>query len=490
MTTTDEPVPDVDPGPTDTAPGRAGASPATSGGSGVPAAQATVARVRAAFASGRTRPLAWRQSQLEALRTLLHEREQDILDALSSDLGKPRVEGFLTDIGFVRSEVDLLAKNLPQWTRPETASTPLSLKPGQSKIVRAPLGVVLVLAPWNYPVQLALVPLAGALAAGNAAVLKPSELTPATSALLAKWVPAYLDPEAVAVVEGGPEETSELLDERFDHIFFTGSGRVGRLVAEKAARHLTPVTLELGGKSPAIVHRDANLEVAARRIAWGKFLNAGQTCVAPDYVLVDRSVEGEFLEHLATSIHAFFGEDPSRSPDFARIVSEGHARRLAAFLADGDIAVGGQVDPVNRYVAPTVLRNVALDAPVMQEEVFGPVLPVVAVDGVQEAIDIVNSGDTPLALYVFTENLSLADMVLDRTSSGGAGVNCTILHSTSPYLPFGGVGPSGYGAYHGRATFETFTHRRSVLTKSTSVDPPVAYPPYKGLKARVVKRML
>jgi len=476
MTTTDQP---------DLA---AGSTTAT--GADSPSASATVARLRATYERGRTRPLTWRQAQLEGLRTLLHEREQDVLDALSSDLGKPRVEGFLTDIGFVRTEVELLAKNLPQWSRPETVTTPLALKPGQSRILHEPLGVVLVIAPWNYPVQLALVPLAGAVAAGNAAILKPSELTPATSALLAKWVPAYLDPEAVAVVEGGAEETTTLLDERFDHIFFTGSGRVGRIVAEKAARHLTPVTLELGGKSPAFVHRDANLEVAARRIAWGKFLNAGQTCVSPDYVLVDRSVEGLFLEHLAASVRTFFGDDPSRSPDFARIVSERHARRLAGFLADGEVVVGGQVDPVNRYVAPTILRNVEPDSAIMQEEIFGPVLPVLTVDGVQEAIDVINAGDKPLALYVFTENLALADLVLDRTSSGGAGVNCTVLHVSSPFLPFGGVGASGYGAYHGRATFETFSHRRSVLTKSTSVDPPVAYPPYKGLKARVVKRMM
>jgi aldehyde dehydrogenase (NAD+) len=482
MTTTEEPVPVAE------AEAAAPAAPRWEGAGSGPAA--TVARLRATFTGGRTRPLAWRLQQLEGLRTLLHEREQDILDALSSDLGKPRVEGFLTDIGFVRSEVDQLAKNLPQWIRPETVPTPLALKPGQSKIVREPLGVVLVIAPWNYPLQLALVPLAGALAAGNTALLKPSELTPACSALLAKWVPAYVDPEAVAVLEYGPEETERLLDERFDHIFFTGSSRVGRLVAAKAAQHLTPVPLELGGKSPAFVHRDANLEVAARRIAWGKFLNAGQTCIAPDYVLVDSSVEGELCEHLATAVRSFFGDDPSRSPDFARIVSERHARRLAAFLTDGEIVVGGQVDPANRYVAPTVLRGVSPDAPVMQEEIFGPILPVVAVDGMQEAIDFVNDRDQPLALYVFTENLALADLVIERTSSGGAGVNCTVTHVTSPNLPFGGVGPSGYGAYHGRATFETFTHRRSVLTKSTSVDPAMAYPPYKGLKARVVKRVL
>jgi aldehyde dehydrogenase (NAD+) len=454
------------------------------------AAAGTVKRLRATFRTGRTKDVAWRVTQLKALKQLLADREPDLLDALARDLGKPRTEGLLTDVRFVMSEVDLLVRQTPTWARPEPVATPIGAKPGRSTIVREPLGVVLVIAPWNYPVQLSLAPLAAAVAAGNTVVLKPSEGAPATSALLAVELPRALDRDAVAVVEGGVDETTALLDQRFDHIFYTGNQRVGRVVMAAAARHLTPVTLELGGKNPAIVDRDADLDVAARRIVWGKFLNAGQTCVAPDYVLADRSVLDELLVLLRDAVQQFFGDDPRQSADYGRVVNDHHVRRLRRLLERGRVVVGGDVDEAARYIAPTILVDVGPDDPVMQEEIFGPILPVLAVDDLDAAIAFVNERDQPLALYVFTESPEVADLVVASTSSGGVCVNATLLHAGNPSLPFGGVGASGFGEYHGRWGFETFSHRRGVQVRSTSVDPSFAYPPYTWLKQQVMRRVL
>jgi aldehyde dehydrogenase (NAD+) len=446
----------------------------------------TVARLRKTFESGRTRPLAWRREQLVRLRALLREHGEELLAALRADLGKPAFEAWATDVASVRIEASLALRNLRRWTRPERVGwIPF---PGRARVVREPLGVVLVIAPWNYPVQLLLSPLVGALAAGNCAVLKPSEVTAHTSALLARLLPSCLDPDAVAVVEGAVPETTALLAERFDHVFYTGNGRVGRVVMEAAAKHLTPVTLELGGKSPCIVHADADLRVAARRIAWGKFLNAGQTCIAPDYVLVDREREAELVAELGAAIRDFYGEDPRSSPDYARIASERHHRRLVGLLASGEVAIGGSFDAGERYLAPTVLRRVALDSPAMQEEIFGPILPVLAVASLDEAIAIVRRGEKPLALYLFTRDRAVEERVLAETSSGGACVNGTILHVANPALPFGGVGESGMGAYHGRHSFETMSHRRAVLARGTRFDPKLLYPPYRSFKTWLVKR--
>jgi aldehyde dehydrogenase (NAD+) len=347
-----------------------------------------------------------------------------------------------------------------------------------------------VIAPWNYPVQLLLCPMVAAIAAGNCVVGKPSEVSMHTSATLARLVPEYLDPDCVAIVEGGVDETQALLAEQFDHIFYTGNGQVGRVVMEAAAKHLTPVTLELGGKSPVIVAADADLDVAAHRVAWGKFLNAGQTCIAPDYALVAREVEQPFVERIAQVVKEFYGPDPKASPDYARIVNDRHFRRLEALMDDGTAVLGGEVDAEQRYIAPTVLREVAPDAPVMAEEIFGPLLPVLAVDDVDEAIQFVNDRDRPLALYVFSGSGAVRDDVLARTTSGGAGVNATVLQVAVPDLPFGGVGASGMGAYHGRAGFDTFSHHKAVLKKSTRLDPKFAYPPYTKRKARILRRFL
>jgi aldehyde dehydrogenase (NAD+) len=452
-------------------------------------AAATVRTLHRAFSSGRTRSLHWRREQLSRLRALLVERADALLAALREDLGKPGFEAYATDLAGVVAEIDLAVKYLPRWTRPERVAVPWRQLPGSARILREPLGVVLIIAPWNYPVQLSLNPLVGAIAAGNCVALKPSEVAEHTSHLLAELIPRYLDAECVAVVEGGVDETTALLDERFDHVFYTGNGAVGRVVMAAAAKHLTPVTLELGGKSPCIVAADARLDVAARRIAWGKFLNAGQTCIAPDYVLVEARREAELLSRLRSTLAGFYGGDPRRSPDYGRIVSDRHYRRLARLLDGPEIAIGGEVDPAERYIAPTVLRNVRFGDPVMQEEIFGPILPVLTVRDVDEAIELVNVREKPLALYVFTESEQTAERVLEETSSGGACVNGTLWQAVNPHLPFGGVGASGMGSYHGHASFETFSHRKAVARKPTRLDPRMAYPPFTAFKERLIRQL-
>lgn len=446
--------------------------------------------LRGTFRTGRTFPLQWRKNQLKNLIRMLKEREEIFLDALQMDLGRPSVEGFAGEVGQSMAEADHALKNLSSWARDERIPTPLAMQPGKCRIVREPLGVVLIIGPWNYPLSLMLTPLVGALAAGNCAVLKPSELTPHASAALAEWIPRYFDDGAVRVVEGGIEVASGLLKQRFDHIFYTGNGTVGRIVMEAAAKHLTPVTLELGGKSPCIIDDDVDLNVAAHRIVWGKFFNAGQTCVAPDYLLVSEKIEDALLGRLQAVITEFYGSNPRLSPDFGRIVNDRHHARLTSLLDGGDIVIGGQHDIDGRYVAPTILRNVQLDHPLMKDEIFGPLLPVISVRSMEEAIDFVNDRPKPLALYIFSNNRSHVDKVLTRTSSGGACVNDAITHLSVPELPFGGVGASGMGAYHGRSSFETFSHRKSILDKATWVDPSLRYPPYDDTKLRMLKHLL
>jgi aldehyde dehydrogenase (NAD+) len=449
-----------------------------------------VQALRASFDAGTTRPISWRKGQLDQIARLMDDHGEDFLAALKADLGKPALEARITDISIVKSEAMLAKKHLARWMRPQKVRTPLEQHPASARILHEPLGVVLIIAPWNYPVQLLFSPLVGAIAAGNCVVLKPSEVTPHVSELLGRLVPKYLDRGCVALVQGGADETSALLKERFDHILYTGNGSIGRIVMEAAAQHLTPVTLELGGKSPCIVDRDVDLEVTARRIVWGKFLNAGQTCIAPDYVLVHESRETELLDALKRCLREFYGENPKRSADFGRIVNERHHRRLAVLLKDGEIVVGGEADESDRYIAPTILRNVSPQAAVMNDEIFGPILPVLTIRSIDEAIQFVNARPKPLALYIFTRDLKVEEEVLSRTSSGGACVNATLWHLANSNLPFGGVGPSGMGAYHGRDSFETFSHRKSVVRKSTRVDPKIAYPPYTKLKTQILKRLM
>jgi aldehyde dehydrogenase (NAD+) len=449
-----------------------------------------VKAMRAAHEEGLLRDVAARKAQLRQLRRLLVENEERLLGALAADLGKPAIEAYAADIGFTVREISEILDHLDRWVKPRAVRVPMVARPGKAWIVPEPLGVALVIAPWNYPIQLLLAPAAAALAAGNPVVLKPSEVSAHTATVVAELVPRYLDERVAAVVTGGVQETTALLAERFDHIFYTGNGRVGRVVMAAAARHLTPVTLELGGKSPAVVAADANLEVAARRIAWAKFLNAGQTCVAPDYVLVDRSVEPHLVELLRDAVAQMYGVDPQGSPDFARIVNDSHFSRLVGLLDAGGytaIACGGGHDSATRYLSPTVLTGVDPGAAVMGEEIFGPVLPVVGVDDVDEAIAFVNQRDKPLALYVFGGDAATAKVV-ERTSAGGVCINHAVLHVAVPGLPFGGVGESGTGAYHGQAGFDRFSHLKSVLAKPTRPDPSVLYPPYSRLKRWLIRR--
>ena len=448
---------------------------------------ALVAGARAAYESGATRPMAWRIATLRRLRQLIVRREPALLAALATDLAKPRLEAFTTEIGFCINEIDHTLAHVASWARPERVQTPAVLQPASSHVVREPLGVVCVIAPWNYPVQLLLAPLVAAIAAGNAVVAKPSELAPASADVVAALLAELHDP-AVVTVLGGVGETTELLAQRVDHILYTGNGRVARAVSRAAAEHLTPVTLELGGKSPAIVSRHARIDVAARRIAFGKFVNAGQTCIAPDYVLVERPVHDELVAALVAATAQMYGPDPRMSADYGRIVSASHLQRLAGLLRDGTVACGGDIDEPTRYLAPTILTGVAVDSRVMADEIFGPILPVIAVDSLDEAIAVVRRGDKPLALYVFSEESDEVDGVVAATSSGGVTINGTLFHVANPNLPFGGVGPSGSGAYHGRWGFETFSHRRAVHTRSTRVDPALLYPPYTASKERLVRR--
>jgi aldehyde dehydrogenase (NAD+) len=449
-----------------------------------------VQQSRQAFDSGITRPLAWRKAQLETMITMLEKHQDELSAALKVDLGRGVEEAWLYDIGFTITEVKLMLKNLKKWTAPRKVPTPMVTKPASSMRVPQPLGVVCVIAPWNYPVQLLLIPAAGAIAAGNAVVMKPSEVSSETSRVLAKIVPLYFTDKAVAIVEGGVQETTELLKQKFDHIFYTGNGVVGRVVMRAAAENLTPVTLELGGKSPTIVDASANIAVAARRIAWAKYVNAGQTCVAPDYVLAHKSIANELVEAIRTSITEFYGEDPHASKDYSRVISPKHFSRLTSLITSGKVAIGGQSEQAERYIAPTVLVDVDQNSAVMQEEIFGPILPVLEVGSIDEAIGFVNSRPHPLALYVFAQDNSVNEKVVAETTSGGVTVNGTIMHMTGPYLPFGGIGESGMGAYHGQSGVDVFQHLKPVLKRSTMLDAPLAYPPYTKRKFSILKKFI
>lgn len=451
--------------------------------------QDRVARLRAAFDAGRTQSLQWRRAQLQALGRLLTERETELAAALHADLGKSLFEAVNTETGFVLKEVNHALRHLPRWMRGRHARTPMIVLPGSSRVQPVPKGVVLVIGAWNYPVELLGSPLVAALAAGNAVLLKPSEVAAQTSATLAKLIPQYLDPEAVAVVEGDAGITTQLLEQRFDHILYTGNERVGRIVMSAAARHLTPVTLELGGKSPCIVTADADIEVAAARIAWAKFLNAGQTCIAPDYVLVTEPVCQPLLAALRKRLLKSYGEDPAHSPDYGRIVSARHLARLQACLSGQQIQIGGQVDAGSLYLAPTIVVDPPLDSALMQEEIFGPILPVVSVKDAAQAIEFVRKRPAPLALYAFTRDRALERQVTGELRAGSVCINDAIVFRVSPELPFGGIGPSGMGRYGGWYGFETFSHMKAVMKRGFRFDVELRYPPYGATKLWWMRRL-
>ena len=443
-------------------------------------------RLRHSYISGLTRPLSWRVNQLKQLQLMLEEHESDLLKALESDLGKSKAEGWLTELGYLNSDIDYTCKHLRKWMRGKRVSQPLMAWPGKSFLHPEPLGVVLIIGAWNYPLQLLLSPLVAALAAGNCAVVKPSELAPRTANIIAKLLPDYLANEAVQVVTGGAEVAQELLAQRFDHIMYTGGGRVGRIVMEAAAKHLTPVTLELGGKSPAVVLDDADIKTAARRIAWGKWLNAGQTCIAPDYVLVADSRRDEFIAALKQAVEDFYGTDASDANDYGRIVNEQHWQRLVGYLEQGTVVHGGDHDRQQRFLAPTILTEVAIDSPVMEEEIFGPILPVLSVPNLASAVEFIRERDKPLALYGFSASKRALQQLTEQTHAGNQCNNDTLMFMLNPELPFGGVGPSGMGRYHGKFGFDTFSHQKAVMQRPFWFDPKFRYPPYTSFKQKLL----
>ncbi|HWO98195.1 MAG TPA: aldehyde dehydrogenase [Bacillus sp. (in: firmicutes)] len=445
--------------------------------------QSIIQKQRTFFSTGKTKNIDFRLEQLSKLKKAVKDRESQIIEALKQDLNKSEFEAYATEIGFLYEEINLMIKNLQTWAKPQKVKTPLTHAGASSYIYPEPYGITLIIAPWNYPFQLQLAPLVGAIGAGNCAVLKPSELTPAVASLLSELIRSAFDEEYVAVIKGGIETSQALLAEKFDYIFFTGSVAVGRIVMQAAAKHLTPVTLELGGKSPAIVDEDANLEIAAKRITWGKFTNAGQTCVAPDYLLIHSKVKDEFTRLFQQYITEFYGENPLESSQYSRIVSKRHFQRLVSFLNNGKTIVGGQYNEENLSISPTLLNEVTWDCPVMEDEIFGPILPMMEFHSFEEIADHVQHSPNPLALYYFSESPQKQEQILQLISFGGGCINDTLMHLANPHLPFGGIGNSGIGSYHGKSSFDVFTHQKSVLKQTTKFDPPFRYPSFKhGLK--------
>lgn len=432
------------------------------------------------FQTGTTRDLAFRTKQLQLLHQAISENQDDLIKALQADLHKCQFESVALEIALCFTEINYTLKHLKSWLKPKKAAVPLTQLPSSAKVVAEPLGVVLIIGPWNYPFQLVIAPLIGAIAAGNCAIIKPSEIALHTSNFVAKLIAEYFPPEFITVVEGGKEATQELLAEKFDHIFFTGGTQIGKIIMQAAAQHLTPVTLELGGKSPCVVEPDTNLEVTAQRITWGKFVNAGQTCVAPDYLLVHKSIKEQLLGAIKDSIRQFYGENPLNSPDYARIISDRHFERLCGLLPDENVVVGGQTDASQRYIAPTIITDVDWQDAVMADEIFGPILPVLEYSNLEDAIAQINAQPKPLALYIFSTNKQTQEKILAQTSSGGVCINDTVMHLAVTELPFGGVGSSGMGSYHGKASFDTFSHYKSILNKSFRMDVKLRYPPYEG----------
>ncbi len=431
------------------------------------------------FETGKTREINFRISRLKKLKKAIQAHHDDIIAALQSDMGKPPFEAYTSEIAFLYREIDDAIKNTAKWSKTRKPSTPLLFRPAKSYVRPEPRGVTLIIGPWNYPFMLTMAPLVPAIAAGNTAVMKPASLAPATSAVIRKIISETFDRNYVAVFEGGVDLSTFLLEQKFDHIFFTGGPRVGRIVMEAAAHHLTPVTLELGGKSPVIIDETADLKTAVRKIAWGKFFNAGQTCLAPDYVLLPEQMREPFLDEIKKTVQEFYGDRPEESPDFARIINQDHFIRLKNLLSSGTTMTGGSYNQDKLYIAPTILDGVTFEDPVMKEEIFGPILPVLTYSDREEAVQKVKRLPKPLALYIFSSKKWAQKWFLDRIESGGVSINETILHISNPHLPFGGVGESGMGSYHGIHGFTAFSHMRSIYRRTFSRDWLLRYPPYR-----------
>lgn len=439
-----------------------------------------VKKQRSYFKKGQTKSVDFRIEQLKILRKSIKEHSEEILRALKLDLSKSKLEAYATEIGVSLNDIDYAIKNIKKWTKKSYKKTGIINFPSRSYTLSSPYGLTLIISPWNYPFNLAIQPLVGAIAGGNCAIVKPSEFSQHTSRVIAKVVEKCFDPEYISVVEGDKEVNQALLKEKFDYIFFTGSPRVGQIVMEAASKNLTPVTLELGGKSPCIVCSDASIDVASKRIAWGKLINSGQTCIAPDYLIVHKSKKDELIKKIIETIEEFYGDRPMESEDYGKIINQSHFKRLRAYLEDKDIIYGGASDEEKLTISPTLVNQTSLTDDLMTEEIFGPILPVLEFEDIEEVHEIIENNPTPLALYLFTNDRDIEKQMVGEISFGGGCINDTIMHVSSHTMPFGGVGESGMGSYHGKRSFHTFTHEKSILKKSTLIDLPLRYPPYRG----------
>lgn len=442
------------------------------------------------FQSGATLAQAFRVKQLTTLKQAIHAYHEQIEIALKQDLNKSVMETYVSEVALVLDEIDFMLKHLAHLMKPKHVKTPTSHFPAKSLIMYEPYGRVLNIAPWNYPFQLCIAPIVGAMAAGNTVILKPSEYAPQTSAVVAKLIAEYFETQYIAVIEGGVETTQTLLQHQFDYIFFTGSTAVGKIVMRAASEHLTPVTLELGGKSPCIIDSTADIAQAAKRIMWGKALNSGQTCIAPDYVWVHESVKTQLVQAMQQAVTEMYGTNPLQNPDYPRMINQKHYHRVKAFLQDGTIVVGGDVNDTTLQISPTVLTDVTWQSPVMQEEIFGAVLPLMTFNNIDQVISDIKAHAKPLALYLFTKDSTVEDKVLNLVPFGGGCVNDTLMHIANHHLPFGGVGASGMGAYHGEFSFYTFSHAKAILKRGTWIDVPVRYPPYTPQKLAILRKMM
>ena len=453
-------------------------------------AQQIVKEQRDFFYSKQTLLYAFRKEQLLRLRKSIHKYESELKEALYKDLNKNETESFFAEIGQVLTEITFLLKHLKKLMKNKRVKSHFTDFPAKSYTSPHPYGVTLIISPWNYPVLLTLGPLVGSIASGNTAVIKPSEISTHTTDVLERLIQETFEPSFVTVIKGGVKETQEVLDQKFDFIFFTGSGNVGKIVMEKASKHLTPIVLELGGKSPVIVDKTANIQVSAKRIAFGKHLNAGQTCIAPDHLYVHKDIKEEFIQHLQKAIEELYGDNPIASKDFGKIINQKHYDRLINLIDQDTVVYGGSKDDQLRKIAPTIVDNITHDHAIMQEEIFGPILPIISFENVEEVIALINENPSPLALYIFSESKQVQNQIIQQCTFGGGCINDTMVHVSSDYLPFGGVGESGMGTYHGKASFQTFSHYRSILHKSTKVDLKVRYAPYNKQKEKVAKMVL
>jgi len=442
------------------------------------------------FNTGKTKEVNFRLTNLKKLKQLILTYQNRLNEALWADLHKPEFEAYTGEIGFVLQEINIQIRGIRKWSKPKRVRSPLLHFISSSFIYPEPYGSVLIFSPWNFPFQLAFTPLVGAMSAGNCIMLKPSQHTPNTSSVMEEIIGQNFNSEYIAFFKGGRDINHALLEEKYDYIFFTGSSRVGKTIMETASRNLTPVSLELGGKNPCIVHADAPIKMAAKRFTWGKFFNAGQSCIAPDYLLIHKEIKDQFLDQVIKNIQRFYGDDPKLSHDFLRIVNRSNTERLQEMMATGRILTGGNVSLEENYIAPTIIDNILPDDPIMQNEVFGPVLPVLSYSNIDEAIDIITRKPKPLTFYLFTTNRALQKKLLKQISFGCASLNETVKHYINPNLPFGGVGESGMGRYHGKKSFETFTNYKSVLRKTTLFDFPIRYPPYTNRKLSLIKRLI